>query len=234
MSVAVFINGGRHRTQTRMMMKKKLKLFCLLIFVVLVCDILSMSNVFITGFTSGMRHGMEKRDVKQIDPSNYCYISLLPAEISSQTAQTITDKATGKSQQAWPTQLMVQKKEQTSTFSAIFKVVYTLVFGALAIAALVAFIYFVRNINRNKIFIHNNIRLLRIMGWCLLTAGIIVTADGCYDTYVAQQSFSLSGYVVDYSSAADLSNILFGLFSLVIAEAFAIGLKMKEEQELTI
>ena len=46
--------------------------------------------------------------------------------------------------------------------------------------------------------------------------------------------FSLDGYNVDYGSAANLSGIIFGLFSLVMAEAFAIGLRMKEDQELTI
>lgn len=91
-----------------------------------------------------------------------------------------------------------------------------------------------RNVNRNQIFIHKNIKLLRLTGWCLVAAGAIVTADGCYDAYQAQQVFSLSEYVVDYKSAADFTSILFGLFSLVIAEAFAIGLKMREEQELTI
>lgn len=215
-------------------MKKKLKLFCVLIFVVIVCDIFSMSNAFITGFTSGMRHGAEKRNVTQIDPNRYCYISLLPVEISPKTAQAITDKATNKSQQAWPTQLIVPVNGKVSVFTAIFKVVYTLAFGAMAVTALVAFIFFVRNVNRNQIFIHKNIKLLRLTGWCLVAAGAIVTADGCYDAYLAQQTFSLSDYVVDYSSAANLSSVLFGLSSLVIAEAFAIGLKMKEEQELTI
>lgn len=215
-------------------MKKKLKLFCVLIFAVIACDIFSMSNAFITGFTSGMRHGEERRDVTQIDPSRYCYISLLPAEMSPRTAQTITDKATNKSQQAWPTQLIVPLNGKINTLAAIFKVVYTLAFGAMAVTALVAFIFFVRNVNRNEIFIHKNIKLLRLTGWCLVAAGAIVTADGCYDAYQAQQVFSLSEYVVDYKSAADFTSILFGLFSLVIAEAFAIGLKMREEQELTI
>ena len=72
------------------------------------------------------------------------------------------------------------------------------------------------------------------MGWCLVATGAIATADSCYDTYLAQQSFSLTGYVVDYGSAAYITSVIFGLFAVVVAEAFAIGLRMKEEQELTI
>lgn len=215
-------------------MKKKLNLFCVLIFVVIACDLLSMSNVFITGFKSGMRHGTEKRNITETNPNKYCYVSLLPVEMSQATAQTVVDNGTGRKQQAWPTQLIVPVEGKTNVFAAIFKMVYTLAFGVLALAALVAFVYFVRNVNKDNIFTHGNVNLLRVMGWCLFGAGVITTADGWYDAYTAQQTFSLSGYVVDYSSTADLTNIIFGLFSLVIAEAFAIARRMKEEQELTI
>ena len=68
----------------------------------------------------------------------------------------------------------------------------------------------------------------------LAVAGFIATVDGFYDTYLARQVFSLDGYVVDYGSAVNITNIAFGLFAVIVAEAFAIGLKMKEEQELTI
>ncbi len=215
-------------------MKKKLNLFCVLIFVVIACDLLSMSNVFITGFKSGMRHGTEKRNITETTPNKYCYVSLLPVEMSQATAQTVVDNGSGRKQRAWPTQLIVPVEGKTNVFAAIFKMVYTLAFGVLALAALVAFVYFVRNVNKDNIFTHGNVNLLRVMGWCLFGAGVITTADGWYDAYMAQQTFSLSGYVVDYSSTADLTNIIFGLFSLVIAEAFAIAHKMKEEQELTI
>lgn len=212
-------------------MKKKLNLFCILIFVVLVCDILSMSNVFIAGFSSGMQHAMENRDIAE---SNFTSISLLPTELSQDNAQVMTDKATGECRQAWPTQLIVPMDGPTGLLTVIFKLLYTLLFGVLSAAAFVSFVLFVRNVNKNRIFMRGNLRLLRLMGWCLVGAGIIATADGCYDTYLAQQVFSLDGYNVDYGSAANLSGIIFGLFSLVMAEAFAIGLRMKEDQELTI
>lgn len=36
--------------KTEVIMKKRLNLLCVLIFVVIVCDLLSMSNTFVTGF----------------------------------------------------------------------------------------------------------------------------------------------------------------------------------------
>lgn len=215
-------------------MKKKLNLFCALIFVAIVCDLLAMSNVAFTGFAAGMKHGMERRAVNETTPGNYCYVSLLPVEINDANAVTVTSKGGGKGQEAWPTQLIVPMNERMGTAAAMFKLLYTLAVGLAGVAALVAFIIFVRNINKSKIFIHRNITLLRVVGWCLVAVGVIDTADSCYDTFLATQAFNLDGYVVDYSSTANITSVIFGLFSLVMAEAFAIGLKMKEEQELTI
>ncbi len=215
-------------------MKKKLNLFCILIFVVLACDVLMMSRVFMAGFASGMRHAEESNG--RVEAMNYEYstVSLLPTELTQANAQTLTDKVTGRRIQAWPTQMIVPKTATEGLGVTLFKLFYQLIFGALSGAALVTFILFVRNINKNRIFMPLNIRLLRVVGWCLLAAGVIATADGCYDIYEATQEFSLSGYAVDYGSAASISGIIFGLFSLVMAEAFAIGLKLKEDQELTI
>lgn len=215
-------------------MKKRLNLLCALIFVMIVCDLLSVSNTVATGFTAGMKHGMEHRHVAETNPANYCYISLLPVEMAEDNAVTVGGKGAAEGRKAWPTQLIVPLNHRTGTGTAVFKMAYTLLYGLAGVAALVAFVLFVRNVNRSNIFTRKNIRLLRVVGWCLAAAGLIATADGFYDTYCAQQVFSLNGYVVDYGSAVNITNIVFGLFTVVVAEAFAIGLKMKEEQELTI
>ena len=222
------------RGKTETVMKKRLNLFCVLIFVVIVCDLLSMSNTFVAGFTAGMKHGTERRPLTETSPANYCYISLLPVEMTGENAVTVADKGADKRYEVWPTQLIVPMKEGHGLGSVVFKMAYTLLYGLAGVAALVAFILFVRNVNRNAIFTRKNITLLRMVGWCLVATGIIATADGCYDTYLARQSLSLTGYVADYGSAANVTSVIFGLFAVVVAEAFAIGLKMKEEQELTI
>ena len=220
--------------KTEVIMKKRLNLLCVLIFVVIVCDLLSMSNTFVTGFSAGMKHGLENRPVAETNPANYCYISLLPVEMTGSNAVTVAGEGVSKKQEAWPTQLIVPMKDGLGPGAAAFKLLYTLLYGMAGVAALVAFILFVRNVNRNAIFTRKNITLLRMVGWCLVATGVIATADGCYDTYLARQSLSLTGYVADYGSAANVTSVIFGLFAVVVAEAFAIGLKMKEEQELTI
>lgn len=59
--------------KTEVIMKKRLNLLCVLIFVVIVCDLLSMSNTFVTGFSAGMKHGLENRPVAETNPANYCF-----------------------------------------------------------------------------------------------------------------------------------------------------------------
>ncbi len=215
-------------------MKKKLNLFCVLIFIVLVCDIASMSTEIATGFMSGYRHGVEGHDLTETGAYNVNFISVLPTDISDATAQTMVGGDTRAVQKVWPTRLIVPKGQRPGIFEAVFGLAVSLAVFVLQVAALVAFVCFVRNANRKRVFIRSNTTLLRLMGWCLVAAGVIMTAVSCYDTYLAQQSFSLSGYVVNYGDSFYWEAVIFGLFALVMAEAFALGLKMKEEQELTI
>lgn len=49
-----------------------------------------------------------------------------------------------------------------------------------------------------------------------------------------REAFSLESYELILSDSVKVTNLLLGLISLIVAEIFAIGLKMKEEQDLTI
>ena len=89
--------------------------------------------------------------------------------------------------------------------------------------ALACFIRFIRNVNRDQVFTWENVSLLRWSGWGLL--GI----DVAMILFDAIEGFSLS-----YIYQEDTNDLIFGVFILIVAEAFAIGLKLKEEQDLTI
>lgn len=93
----------------------------------------------------------------------------------------------------------------------------------LIIRAFVSFIRFILNVNRDKVFIWDNVRLLRWTGWGILISGLIVA---CYDL---TEGFPFEKI---YNNAID--DIIFSVFCLIVAEVFAIGLKLKEEQDLTV
>ena len=94
------------------------------------------------------------------------------------------------------------------------------------VAALVAFISFIRfilNVNRNEVFVWENVNLLRLTACGLMILALVAACD---------EFLTGSSFVEVYDHFFDA--FLFGVFNLIIAEVFAVGLKLQEEQELTI
>ena len=85
------------------------------------------------------------------------------------------------------------------------------------------FIKFILNINRNKVFIKENIRYLRWIGWGNLTCSAFVVLNTILlQIDVWENLLDQTGYFI------------FAIFGFIIAEVFSIGIKLREEQELTI
>ena len=93
----------------------------------------------------------------------------------------------------------------------------------LLIRAFIAFVQFILNINRDKVFVKENIPLLRWAGSGTLIPAVVFTSHDLLSHVPTEKV---------YNSCMD--DFIFGLFCLIVAEAFAIGLKLKEEQDLTI
>lgn len=215
-------------------MKTKLNIFCLLIFAVIIVDILMATDLMFSGMVSGYKSAKHTQETNTESVDGYRVVSLIPNEITWRNAITITDSATNKSYKAWPTQINLPIEDSSGTAGSILSIIIGIAIMVSGIITLVSFIRFVLNINRNKIFTRKNTRYLKRIGWCMVIIGLLATIKYCNDVYAATQTFSLTGYTIGYSDAVYTGTILFGLFSLVMAESFSIGLKMKEEQELTI
>ena len=94
------------------------------------------------------------------------------------------------------------------------------------VAAIVSFLSFVRfilNVNRNKVFVWENVNLLRLAACGLMVLAVVAAGDELYTG---------CGFVEVYDHFFDA--FIFGVFNLIVAEVFAIGLKLQEEQDLTI
>ena len=94
------------------------------------------------------------------------------------------------------------------------------------VAALVSFVSFIRfilNVNHNEVFAWENVNLLRLTACGLMIFTLVAAGD---------ELFTGCSFVEVYDHFFDA--FLFGVFNLIIAEVFAVGLKLKEEQELTI
>ena len=103
-----------------------------------------------------------------------------------------------------------------------------IVFGGLAclfliIRSLIAFVRFVLNVNRDKVFVWENVPLLRWTCWGLLISTVIIAVHDLVERIPADRIYN-----------ENMDDIIFSVFCLMMAEVFVIGLKLKEEQDLTI
>jgi len=91
------------------------------------------------------------------------------------------------------------------------------------IFSFVSFVRFILNVNRDNVFVWENISLLRWAGWGLLAGHVWLTFIELVEhhPYTQIQQANVHGFV-------------FGVFILIVAEVFTIGLKLREEQDLTI
>ena len=100
--------------------------------------------------------------------------------------------------------------------------------------SIVLFVRLVISINKSDIFNWKNVHRLRLLGAAL----IISFCTALLPAYLTFRSvgnvFSVHGYELHLSDTVNTTTLVLGISTLIVAEVFAIGLKMKEEQDLTI
>ena len=112
---------------------------------------------------------------------------------------------------------------EPSTFFGAFGMIIVFICCIVYIYTFACFVRFILNVNHGEVFTWANVDLLRTVGWCIVVPTIIV--------------FAIMSPDLDnlWDSWADAIGVVSeGIFILIMAEAFAIGMKLKEDQELTI
>jgi hypothetical protein len=104
----------------------------------------------------------------------------------------------------------------------------------LAMIAIITFIRLIVNINHAQIFAWGNVKLLRKLGFQLLGIYLMVVVMVITDCMAASQTIEIAGYAPNWMIGFTNSNLLLALISLLVAEVFAMGLRLQEEQDLTI
>ena len=100
------------------------------------------------------------------------------------------------------------------------------------VRAVIQFYYFIRDVKRGKIFISENVKRLRIGGWTLFSLGLFTNLFRLIE-YWEVRNLQIPGYQIE---SFDIQYRSFALVILLLlfAEIFALGVKMREEQELTV
>lgn len=222
-------------------MKKKMNFLCAMVFVVL---IVSMSETIYSIYVSasiGAQAGYEMgKEIKETGKTPHNMIDdLIPLHVVPNSLLSTPDSIFNEKTQSyvpiWYTQaaIGIQTKDSSITQQLIKGLIglLMLISGGYVI---VQFIKLIKTINHYEIFCWRNVRRLRKIGFGLLVMFTMQVSMNLMINLKLSEILVLSNYSIDWISFFSDSSLLLGVVSLVFAEIFAVGLNMKEEQDLTI
>jgi hypothetical protein len=214
-------------------MKKKLNLICGLILVVLAVQVLMHFGLFALGVKRGLEYS--EHEIPQMERAipQMQSLHLLPNDLFAPT-DTVTNLVSGERIPISYFEVYTICDTHMGLGAFLLQTLLAGLIVAGYVLALVALIRFVVRINRSEIFVWRNVKLLRRLGVYLCVSFIAFVGSAYMDCYAVSQSIALEGYDINWWVGLENTNLLLGLAALLIAEVFAIGLRLREEQELTI
>lgn len=216
-------------------MKKRLNLICLGIVLAVLVSMSFLFSTFYYGFKAGIdayeqgAAGVEKLDVI------YKMIGTMPTDVITNETATAINEKDGSTVSILPFISMIGiPNEKADATDSIFLSLLDWMVIICCIYAIVQFVKMIRNIHRNIIFDWANVKRLRRLGLSLILCFCCSLVTFAINNHLVSQVISLKD--CDFSIAFQFSDptLLIGFTSLLFAEIFAIGLKLKEENDLTI
>ena len=237
-------------------MNKRLNLYCTILLCIMSAVILysfyAVSKDMVSGFTAGVRSADIEAKIR--NDKNYAnseeYKKLLQERDESEAwarAATISFKAdlnaepatfvnqkTGKPAKVWIRTADVNY-QSPRYFIAVKSLCYFVMVVLLITVLVLSFKLIARFRNSENIFLMRNLKLIRIMAFSILAYYIIWWGITLVEVYFIQHSFGLAGQTIDIAGSLDFPNGLFEIpFIFIIYEIFAIGVRMREENQLTV
>lgn len=230
-------------------MKRRLNILCVVVLLVLGWSVgKSLYYMYIAievGVEKGLEMARNADSTEDLERSkdfealtNITTVGLVPRVITEKAGTLMCDSVYNvKSGEFVPVAhglLMVGLKTPKSLGVRVLAGVLSWVSLIAIIWALVLFVRIIVAINRSDIFSWLNVRRLRRLGLLL----ILEFGCTCLSAYLTlcslREVFALEHYELDLPDTVNITTLMLGLVALIVAEVFAIGLKMKEEQDLTI
>lgn len=221
-------------------MKKRLNVLCVIVMLVLGYSVFETGYYFTIGLRAGFDAARHEQTVspEQLDRlSNMRYISVMPDDLDGWRGLFADSVYNEKSASHIPvtySSLLVGVDTQSDAKLMWPRALLSLLLIALYLCALEQFVRLVVAINRGEIFGWHNVRRLRHIGITLILSFLCILAASYIDKWQVEQCLQIRGYHLIVADAVQVTTLIIGLCALVVGEVFAIGLKMKEEQELTI
>lgn len=215
-------------------MKKKLNIFCAC---VIAAFLLSVSgNVYMLAkmFLNGVEIGLKTAQGEIMEVPQYKMVHILPIDLM-ETTGTVTNLKDGKQLAIKPMTALIEYPYTNISLGI------SVLQGFIGFIVLVGFIYVVIyfgkliiHINRNIVFDWINVKHLRRIGWSMVGMCVLGYISIWISNHQFAQSIELAGSEFNTLMAFSDSTLILGFIALLAAEIFALGLRLKEENDLTI
>lgn len=218
-------------------MKRRLNILCVIVLLVLGYSVLEATYYLAMGFKTGIERGfnpgVDAKEKQEI--ANLQIVQLLPEDLGGDLLiDSVYNAKSGEYVPAVYSQLIVSVDTKPSALSRVTLLLVVFVNIVALIWAVVLFIRLIISINKSDIFNWKNVRRLRRLGMLLVVAFLLALFSTYISMYNVEKVFAMSGYSLIMGDMVRITSLVLGLSALIVAEVFAIGLKMKEEQDLTI
>ncbi len=217
-------------------MKRKFNVLSTIVFIILAINL--SESFYYAGL--GFAEGMDMAINKHRNPDKYLLtktptaIAFMPTDMT-EPCDSVVNTVTGEKTGIIASQAMVwMDKEDLG--GVLGFIAGFLAIGSCVLMLLVIwhFFKFIKNINRMEIFTWKNVNLLETMGGLLVIVFVMNLAYSAIQYWQVSQVFALKGRIFDFMTPLTDSTLILGILAMIIGEVFAMGLKMREDQELTI
>lgn len=218
-------------------MKRRLNILCVIVLLVLGYSVLEMTYYVGMGIKLGLEKGFDKEvNIKEKEEmSNLQVVQLIPENLGSALLiDSVYNEKSGEYVPASYGQMIVSVDTKPGVFSRVVSGLVLLGDYVVIIWAVVLFIRLIVAINRSDIFNWKNVRRLRRLGILLIISFCCTFFTASLTLHNVEKVFAMPGYSLSMTDMVHITSLVLGLSALIVAEVFAIGLRMKEEQDLTI
>jgi len=194
----------------------------------------SIADSVVEGFHDVLWGYEAGADPQQHGITHDSFISLLPNEVGLYTDSVFNTK-TGRWMPLQYREVVLHTKDSpVPVGKEVLLIITVFIMGFTSLFQIVVFCMLIYAINKSRIFVWENVFKLQLIGGAMIIT-FIVNALYKYiyhSSYVAH--ISIPDYTINASGMWDFQQLIPGLGVLLMAEIFAVGLRLREDQELTI
>lgn len=216
-------------------MKRKFNFYCILLLIAVAFSLFTAAQHFVEGFNSGYADATLEFQDRATGKTCKPYILDLRSHNPARRELAMTNTMTGNTDSlrvskvtAW---VVAEGTGSTPVLVTIGNMLVLLAMSGCCLAFWVVFIRLMLAVNRGEDFGESATRRLRLMGWYIIAIYLGEWLLLAFDTTPA---VAYAGYDVSLHSEIDSMLLVIGLGLLMVSQLFAVGQKMKEENDLTI